>query len=469
MGVGDGMNDSGTPEVGKPTLRSLLRSLFLSRGIVIPQQVIVPDISFWQDSADFVKMKANGARGVIIRAGQNLWPDPKFPMFWQGAKAAGLPRGAYFYYDSRVHPTLQADLFYGQIKNDMPEMEVVADYEEGYGGPYGGWENLKLFLERLKSNGVPAEKIAIYTGYYYWRSNSPQSDGTALNYFRQYRLWLAWYTTNPANVSIPAPWSNDDLVFWQYTSSGDGKAYGVGSNEIDLNYFNGTAAEFDQRYRTIPIPPPEERPDEFIFLYAGAVTQVEMLRFGADCHALICDPSRVHFVVTDHFNTLSNAMSEYVAFVGVNGDGWGSRTSEGIPAWLPNSIAVSNGRWIQSSQYDGRPWIAFYADGSIKIDHRNIGNPENVVSGDRYLVIDGAPNPALASKYHEKNARTAVGLRADGKVILFTCDGWDRNIVTGEAPKGLNWNELAAVLVELEARTAINLDGGGSTTMAVVK
>ena len=43
----------------------------------------LPDISFWQDDPttpqgiDFQKM-AQMTRGVIIRAGQNLWEDVKF-------------------------------------------------------------------------------------------------------------------------------------------------------------------------------------------------------------------------------------------------------------------------------------------------------------------------------------------------------------------------------------------------------
>ena len=72
-------------------------------------------------------MRNNGAAGVIIRAGQNVWPDPKFDTFWAGAKAAGLPRGTYWFYDSRVSPESQADLFYSRFAGDFPEMEKQPD------------------------------------------------------------------------------------------------------------------------------------------------------------------------------------------------------------------------------------------------------------------------------------------------------------------------------------------------------
>lgn len=256
----------GVMHAGAPDLRQLAHSLFLAKGIIIPQEVIVPDISFYQVTADFEQMKRNGARGVIIRAGQNTWPDTKFSQFWGGAKAAGLPRGTYWYYDSRTKPATQADLYYQQFSGDMPEMEIIADYEESYGGAYGGWQNLKAFLERLHARGVPYSKIVIYTGYYYWRSNSPQSSPLELLYFEQFKLHLAWYTTNPGGVSIPAPWTNDDLLFWQFTDKGPGAAYGVESGNIDLNYFGGTAAEFDARYgggTTPPVPPePPQEPKQ---------------------------------------------------------------------------------------------------------------------------------------------------------------------------------------------------------------
>jgi len=192
---------------------------------------------------------------VVVRAGQNAWADPAFPDFWRNAKAQGLPRGTYFFYDSRKDPVSQASLFFNQFKNDWPEMEIVGDYEESYGGPYGGWQNFKTFLDTLRNLGVPASQIAVYSGFYYWRDHSPQSNPTALAYFSQYKLWEAWYTTNPAVVQIPAPWTNVELVGWQYTSAGSGLAHGVETLGIDLNWWNMTPEQFDIKYGGV-VPPP---------------------------------------------------------------------------------------------------------------------------------------------------------------------------------------------------------------------
>lgn len=55
--------------------------------------------------------------------------------------------------------------------------------------------------------------------------------------------------------------------------------------------------------------------------------------------------------------------------------------------------------------------------------------------------------------------RTAVGCTADGRVVLFICDGR----ITGS--KGATLTELAAVLKGIGCTDAVNFDGGGSTGM----
>lgn len=235
---------------------------------VLEQSIIVPDISFWQDKnttaqgVDFAKMKANGAKGVIIRGGQNAWVDEDFDRNWMEAKMVGLPRGTYWFLDPRKKPQDQADLWATKL-GDKPELDLWADYEapDAWGGAYRGYDGLYNFLERMKQN-VPSAKLTIYTGYYYWLAHSP-STTASLNYFKQFPLCLAWYTTNPAYVKIPRPWT--ELLWWQWTSSGNGTAYGVESLEIDLNYFNGSGGTL-QDYNTYfglggVTPPPDPEPD----------------------------------------------------------------------------------------------------------------------------------------------------------------------------------------------------------------
>lgn len=204
----------------------------------------IPDVSFWQDDPttplgiDFAKMKTQ-TPAVIIRAGQNLWEDNEFKISWANAKEVGLLRGSYWFYDSRVNPKRQAELWVDILGYDTGEMEMWCDFEDRYGGKFGGQKNWYDFMERIKAF-LPHKQLGVYTGYYYWLEHV-----TSINkYFAQYPLWIAWY--NPETPKIPNIW--EDWLYWQYTDNGDGYKYGVESKNIDLNRFNGTEADFYKRY-----------------------------------------------------------------------------------------------------------------------------------------------------------------------------------------------------------------------------
>jgi GH25 family lysozyme M1 (1,4-beta-N-acetylmuramidase)/uncharacterized protein YgiM (DUF1202 family) len=218
-----------------------------------------PDVSFYQDDPttpqriDFEKMKQS-ADYVIIRAGQNLWPDRDVKHNWSASKAAGLPRGSYWFYDSRAEPKRQAELWVETLEGDLGELPLFADIEETYGGQYAGWRKWYDFLESLKEL-IGQKEIAIYTAYYYWRDNAPNPDTEPQNleYFHQYPLWIANYDV--ATPRVPKPWATDEWLFWQFTETGDGELYGVESKEIDLNYFNGDVEAFRERFG-LDQPPP---------------------------------------------------------------------------------------------------------------------------------------------------------------------------------------------------------------------
>lgn len=67
--------------------------------------------------------------------------------------------------------------------------------------------------------------------------------------------------------------------------------------------------------------------------------------------------------------------------------------------------------------------------------------------------------PAFAADRHP---RTAIGTLADGRVVLLVVDGRQP-----EHSIGMALEELARFLIALGVTEAINLDGGGSTTMVV--
>jgi hypothetical protein len=93
---------------------------------------------------------------------------------------------------------------------------------------------------------------------------------------------------------------------------------------------------------------------------------------------------------------------------------------------------------------------------------------EQAVSGGPFLLrngqvaVDGEAEDFSKTAFVEKrHPRTAIGTTAEGKLLLVTVDGRQ----TGS--QGASLPELATLMKRFGAVHAINLDGGGSTTMVV--
>lgn len=84
------------------------------------------------------------------------------------------------------------------------------------------------------------------------------------------------------------------------------------------------------------------------------------------------------------------------------------------------------------------------------------GNPTLLEGGAMTADVNGT------DEFSKRNPRTAVGYRPDGTVLLVTVDGRG-----ADASVGMSLRELADLFVRLGASDALNLDGGGSTTMVI--
>ncbi len=88
---------------------------------------------------------------------------------------------------------------------------------------------------------------------------------------------------------------------------------------------------------------------------------------------------------------------------------------------------------------------------------------QQAVGGREWIVRDGvvsiSPHPASADEIHP---RSAIGLTPDGRLILATVDGRETGV-----SEGVRLTELAELMLERGAVSAINLDGGGSSTLVV--
>ena len=93
-------------------------------------------------------------------------------------------------------------------------------------------------------------------------------------------------------------------------------------------------------------------------------------------------------------------------------------------------------------------------------------NVIEAVSGGPYLIMNGqlyVDDLSQKFKFAKKETyapRSAIGIGKDGKLYLITVNGRNKGYSVG-----LTLKELAGFLEKLNLRDAINLDGGGSTTL----
>ena len=87
----------------------------------------------------------------------------------------------------------------------------------------------------------------------------------------------------------------------------------------------------------------------------------------------------------------------------------------------------------------------------------------DTIGGNPDVVEDGrlAAGECTISYFCRRNPRTGVGVRDDGTILLVTVDGRiDKSV-------GMTPDQFGRLFQSLGARWALNMDGGGSTTMVV--
>ena len=153
----------------------------------------------------------------------------------------------------------------------------------------------------------------------------------------------------------------------------------------------------------------------------------------------------------DHF------ISNYTPVVSINADFYNMTTG------VPTGALVMEG-----VQYNGPGKEDFFGildDGTAVIGKGSewdqyAGRIMEAVGVNTYLVRDGEIAVSKNENYYKNRAsRTCVGLTEDGKVVLMVLDGRQEPFSAGGS-----FEEIAQIMLEAGCETAVNLDGGGSTT-----
>lgn len=90
----------------------------------------------------------------------------------------------------------------------------------------------------------------------------------------------------------------------------------------------------------------------------------------------------------------------------------------------------------------------------------------HALGGWEHLVKQGVPETTFTAgaSYQYRAPRTAIGIKSDGTIFFVTVDGRQKP----QGMEGVTAYEMAEIMAYFEAEEAFNLDGGGSTTMAVL-
>jgi hypothetical protein len=161
--------------------------------------------------------------------------------------------------------------------------------------------------------------------------------------------------------------------------------------------------------------------------------------------------------------------------VAINGDFFAARQTADAEGAQSGFVTGKWAKAIGPAVTDGYLWAkAETPRASLLLDanrHPSIAvlkdvPPEarQVVAGSNIIVHDGKAIIEDTSSFaRSRHPRTAVGIAGDGKtLVLVVVDGRRAGVASG-----MSLTELAALMLELGCRDALNLDGGGSTEMVL--
>ncbi len=144
--------------------------------------------------------------------------------------------------------------------------------------------------------------------------------------------------------------------------------------------------------------------------------------------------------------------------VAINGDGFNTTTGK------PGGLLVMEG--VEWHPVDGDGFFAILKDGTAMIgtqaEYQTYKSQiqEGIGAFGATLIKNGEIAINKNSNYYTSRAsRTAIGIKADGSVVMMVLDGRQEPFSCGGSME-----EIAQIMYEAGCVHAVNLDGGGSTT-----
>lgn len=168
--------------------------------------------------------------------------------------------------------------------------------------------------------------------------------------------------------------------------------------------------------------------------------------------------------------TTSQFLEEYGVQIAINGDGffpwWSNNPMDYYPhigdPVTPNGFSAAFGEIYARGSQDPTPEPTLYISRMNELVFNRIpGRVHHAISGDRMLMLGGEIVDGLDDE--DIDPRTAIGVNRNGRWVYLV-------VVDGRQPfysAGASLQELADLMKDLGAFYAMNLDGGGSSTLVV--
>ena len=181
------------------------------------------DVSAYQGRIDWPTVARNRVRFAFIKASEGATlRDPRFARNWREARAAGVLRGAYHYFQPNRDGQLQADLFARTVPLAPGDLPPVLDVEAA------NFHDVAVLRREV------ARWLRLIEAHYGVRpilySNHSFYQRHLAGHFDDYPLWLAHYEVE--RPSLP----RSKWIIWQHSD----EAYVPGiRGVVDFNVFQG--------------------------------------------------------------------------------------------------------------------------------------------------------------------------------------------------------------------------------------
>lgn len=163
--------------------------------------------------------------------------------------------------------------------------------------------------------------------------------------------------------------------------------------------------------------------------------------------------------------TTSQFAQDRAMDIAINGDAFSPWWSEGLTNYYPHANDHVNTTGFSASQgqtYGGRDGVTVYISQNNAITFETTkSSPYNAISGRGWLLKNDVVVEDLNDQYIAP--RTALGVDSSGQKLILV-------VVDGRQPlysQGVTIKEMADIMQEYGGQNAINLDGGGSSTMVI--